>query len=239
MKIKTITVLVLVASINIIGCNESDIQKSLSSTASTTSLENKKSRSAIGVPDPVIDIAYNENDTIKSISSGNSKATVGSIIDKYWTIYEVSNNESIEKPFSYNFIAKTYSDEELISLLPSHGFYTFVLTVTNSDSISNSSYELVYLENKRIQKKYGWIAKKSIKRLISSLENGWAGTVARKFISHNDIKYGIIPKLRKLSKQTEIYGEQVVGLLITGFMEAGMSYRYARWVSEKIVAIVL
>ena len=187
------------------------------------------------IPDAKISI----DNELGSISSSDSKSSQGEITDISWSLYKLNKLE--ETPFEYSFIGKASSDEEInsISKKLEYGMYIYVLTVTNSYGITNSSEEILYTKNKQTLRKYGWIAKKSIKRLIISLDRGWAGYIASKVVSHNYIKYKIIPKLRKMSKQTEIYGEQVVGLLMDALMKAGVGQSKARSISEMIVAVVL
>lgn len=175
---------------------------------------------------------------VVGFSSSQSYSPVGSLISSDWTIYAMQPPASPEENPIYSLEFTTNTDEQLNEYwrqAPS-GFYLVTLTATNNIGISSTTENLI-LKGDISQQKYGFIAKQALKQLIRLIKSDAISYIPRAIA--NKLTVNVVPRLEKLLKYTAVYGEQVVGALIDGFMACGLSYAKSRAIAELIVAVFL
>ncbi|TXI30689.1 MAG: hypothetical protein E6Q60_00860 [Nitrosomonas oligotropha] len=187
---------------------------------------------------PEIVIEYEPN---RVLISSEKTDNLNHFSETKWSIYQIKK-DSISRNFQRTFWGNAYSDEEINSIINEYdmpsGIYGLVLTITDEEDISSSSEKLILLKRTEAQKKYGYITKKALKNLIKSLRSGQAKSLLPTSV-HKKINEFIIPPLEKLLKYEDVFGQNVVGALISGLTSAGVGQSTARRTAELIVAVFL
>jgi hypothetical protein len=196
---------------------------------------------SVFVPTAVITLTHDESKQVTSVSCLNSDDNLKKGLKCLWSVYKI---DMLEDKEIYTYLGAINDESDINSGLKVAplGLYSLVLTVTNVDGISNSTQQVINIDaQSNTRRAYGKIAKVAIKKLITSFRSGWVGSLARQYLkgdAYKKIEQQVIVRLEKMLQQYDkIFGQQVVGLLIDGFIAAGMSPANARWVAEMIVAV--
>ena len=160
-----------------------------------------------------------------------------------WSIQEIvaTNQEELE----FRDVGTYRSSEEVQDVLNSlpYGFYEVELTVIGDSKIVYDKTPFIPSNTVPLQtRSYFKLSKYALRNFINSMDRGRVGSFVRSYFPSrisSKIDNAVLPELKKLLRQSEVFKDQVTTALTNGLIKAGASPAIARRVATFTTTIFL